>query len=131
MVFERKQKNCQRMKRERPLNVEPITWSESLKERTMQNKSEPRSTFERLMQDPEWKAGFEEGYDRFLVSEFLIEAMEENKMSVRKLAEKAGVSPTIVQNMRSGKSANISLNTLGPILSALRYRIEFVKTDAV
>ncbi len=57
--------------------------------------------------------------------------MEENKLSVKKLAEKAGVSPTIVQNMRSGKSANISLNTLGPILSALRYRIEFVKTDAV
>jgi len=93
------------------------------------NKSnnKPMSTFERLMQDPKWKAGFEKGYEKFLISELLIEAMEENNISVRKLAQKAGVSPTIIQNMRSGKSTNISLNTLGPILSALHYKIAFVK----
>ncbi len=88
-----------------------------------QNKT--KSTFDRLMQNPDWKAGFEKGYEKFLVSEFLIEAMKENKISVRKLAEKAGVSPTIIQNMRSGKSCNISLNTLAPILSALHYRLVF------
>lgn len=92
------------------------------------NKSnKPNSTFERLMQDPKWKAGFEKGYEKFLISELLIEAMEDNKISVRKLAQKAGVSPTIIQNMRSGKSSNISLNTLAPILSALHYKIKFVK----
>jgi DNA-binding Xre family transcriptional regulator len=85
------------------------------------------STFERLMQDPKWKAGFEKGYEKFLISELLIEAMEDNKISVRKLAQKAGVSPTIIQNMRSGKSSNISLNTLAPILSALNYKIKFEK----
>ncbi len=79
------------------------------------------------MQDAKWKAGFEKGYEKFLMSELLIEAMEENNISVRKLAQKAGVSPTIIQNMRSGKSTNISLNTLGPILSALHYKIAFVK----
>jgi DNA-binding Xre family transcriptional regulator len=89
------------------------------------NQNKPKSTFERLMQNPSWKAGFEKGYEKFLVSEFLIEAMDENKISVRKLAEKAGVSPTIIQNMRSGKSSNISLNTLAPILSALHYRLAF------
>ena len=93
-------------------------------------KKEPKSTFDRLMQDPKWKAGFEKGYEKFLVSEFLIEAMEENKISVRKLAKEAGVSPTIIQNMRSGKSSNISINTLAPILSALHYRIAFVKDEA-
>jgi DNA-binding Xre family transcriptional regulator len=88
-----------------------------------QNKT--KSTFDRLMQNPDWKTGFEKRYEKFLVSEFLIEAMDENKISVRKLAEKAGVSPTIIQNMRSGKSSNISLNTLAPILSALHYRLAF------
>ena len=47
------------------------------------NKSnnKPMSTFERLMQDPKWKAGFEKGYEKFLISELLIEAMEENNIS--------------------------------------------------
>ncbi len=89
--------------------------------------NKPNSTFERLMQNPRWKTGFEKGYEKFLISELLIEAMEDNKISVRKLAQKAGVSPTIIQNMRSGKSSNISLNTLAPILSALHYKIKFVK----
>lgn len=85
------------------------------------------STFDKLMQDEKWKAEFEKGYEEFLIAEFMIEAMEENHISVRKLAEKAGVSPTIIQNMRSGKSKNISLNKLAPILSALNYRIKFEK----
>ena len=96
----------------------------------MKNRKKVPSTFEKLMQNPKWKAGFEKGYEKFLISEFLIEAMEENSISVRKLAKKAGVSPTIIQNMRSGKSANISINTLAPILSALQYRIEFVKDNS-
>jgi DNA-binding Xre family transcriptional regulator len=97
----------------------------------MKNRKKLLSTFEKLMQDPKWKAGFEKGYEKFLISEFLIEAMEKNNISVRKLAKKAGVSPTIIQNMRSGKSSNISINTLAPILSALHYRIEFVKDNTI
>ncbi len=96
----------------------------------MNKKIKSKSTFDRLMQDPKWKASFEKGYEKFLVSEFLIEAMEENKISVRKLAKEAGVSPTLIQNMRSGKSSNISINTLAPILSVLNYRIAFVKDKA-
>ena len=96
----------------------------------MKNKKkrkESLSTFDEFMQDPKWKAEFEKGYEKFLISEFMIEAMEENNISVRKLAKEAGVSPTIIQNMRSGKSKNISINTLAPILSALHYKIAFVK----
>ncbi len=90
-------------------------------------KNKPISTFDRLMADPKWNSEFEKGYEKFLISEFIIEAMEENHISVRKLADKAGVSPTIIQNMRSGRSNNISINTLAPILSALNYKIAFVK----
>jgi DNA-binding Xre family transcriptional regulator len=95
----------------------------------MKNKKEQKSTFDKLMQDPKWKLEFEKGYEKFLISEFMIEAMEENHISVRKLAEEAGVSPTIVQNMRSGKSKNISINTLASILSVLNYRIAFEKNN--
>jgi DNA-binding Xre family transcriptional regulator len=93
----------------------------------MKKTKKQMSTFDKFMQNPKWKASFEKGYEKFLISEFLIEAMEENKISVRKLAQKAGVSPTIIQNIRSGKSSNISINTLAPILSVLHYRIQFVK----
>jgi DNA-binding Xre family transcriptional regulator len=93
----------------------------------MKKKNKPLTTFERLMQDPKRKKEFDIGYEQFLMSEFLIEAMKENNISVRKLAQRAGVSSTIIQNIRSGKSKNISLNTLNPILSALKYRIRFEK----
>jgi DNA-binding Xre family transcriptional regulator len=92
-------------------------------------KNKQKTTFDKLMSDPQWNAEFEKGYDKFLISELLIEAMEEEKISVRKLAEKAGVSPTIIQNMRSGKSKNISINTLAPILSVLNYKIAFIKNQ--
>ncbi len=92
-------------------------------------KAEMVTTFDRLMQNPDWRDGFEKGYEKFLISEFLIEAMEENNISVRKLAEKAGVSPTIIQNLRSGKRTNVRLNTLIPLLSVLHYKVKFVKED--
>ncbi len=85
------------------------------------------STFDRIMQDSERKEKFEEGYNEFLVGEFLSEAMQENHISVRKLAERAGVSPSIIQNIKSGKSSNITLKKLSGLTSALGYRINFQK----
>ena len=107
------------MTKEKLWNVGKIISTELRKEVIMKSKKKPLSTFERLMQNPKWKAGFEKGYEKFLISEFLIDAMDENNISVRKLAKRAGVSPTIIQNMRSGKSSNISINTLAPILVEL------------
>ena len=34
------------------------------------------STFDRMMENPEWKVGFEKSYDEFLISEFMCEQME-------------------------------------------------------
>ncbi len=85
------------------------------------------STFDRIMSDPKRRAKFDQGYEKFLFSELLLEAMEEQAMTVRKLASQSGVSTTMIQNIRSGKSDNISINTLAPILSVLGYRIEIVK----
>ena len=45
---------------------------------------------------------FFEEYKELLLSELLLGAMEQDDISVRKLAKLAGVSPTVVQAMRSG-----------------------------
>lgn len=50
---------------------------------------------------PQQKKEFEREYKDLLFSELLIAIMEEDEISVRKLAKAAGVSPTIVQAMRS------------------------------
>jgi DNA-binding Xre family transcriptional regulator len=85
------------------------------------------STFDLIMQDPKRREQFEKGYNEFLVNEFLLEAMEENHISVRKLAEKASVSPAIIQRIRTGRSSNITLKKLSDIATALGYRINFQK----
>jgi len=36
-------------------------------------KRKTESTFDRLMQNPEWKKSFEKGYEHFLISEMMIE----------------------------------------------------------
>jgi len=85
------------------------------------------STFDKFMQDPEQKKKYNKEYNKFLLSEFLLEAMAENNISVRKLAEKSGVAPSIIQNIRSEKIKNVTFNTLNSIFSSLGYRMFFEK----
>ena len=68
------------------------------------------TTFDRLMQNPKFKAEFEKGYNEFLISEFMIEKMEEENISVRELAKEAKVSPTTIQNLRSGNAEAVKSN---------------------
>lgn len=70
------------------------------------------TTFDRLMQDPKFKEEFEKGYNEFLISEFMIEKMEEKNISVRELAKEAKVSPTTIQNLRSGNAESVKYKTL-------------------
>jgi len=44
------------------------------------------STFERMMENEQWKAEFEKGYEEFLISKFLCQQMEHSNLSVRELA---------------------------------------------
>ena len=69
------------------------------------------TTFDRLMQDPNFKDEFEKGYNEFLISEFMIEKMEEENISVRELAKEAKVSPTTIQNLRSGNAESVKYKT--------------------
>lgn len=64
---------------------------------------------------------YKKGYQEFLLSELVIAAMQEDDVSVRALAKAAGISPTIVQEVRIGKRKNLSLQSFFKILDALGY----------
>ena len=72
---------------------------------------------------------FEEGYKDLLISEMLIAAMKQDGVSVRELAKEAGVSPTIIQGIRSGTRDNITVKSLLKVLGALGYRLKAERED--
>lgn len=89
------------------------------------------TTFDRLMQNANFKAEFEKGYNEFLISEFMIEKMEEENISVRELAKEAKVSPTTIQNLRSGNAETVKFKTLSSIMQRLGYVLQPVKMATV
>ena len=89
------------------------------------------STFDRMMQDEEFKEKFEKGYEEFLISEKICEAMNEMNISVRQLAEKAHVSKTTIMNLRTGDAQKISVRKLNSILNILNYKLSMEKVSRV
>jgi len=83
----------------------------------------PLSTYDEHMQSlsPKELKSYKKGYQELLLSELVIAAMQEDDVSVRKLAKAAGISPTIVQEIRVGKRKNLSLQSFFKILDALGY----------
>ena len=88
-------------------------------------KKKNKSTYDEFIEDKEEKTLLDEEYKELLLSELLIAAMEHDHISVRKLASAAGVSPTIVQELKSGVKTNITIDTLSKILDAVGYQIIF------
>ena len=90
-----------------------------------------KSTYDRFVESmtPRERKKFEEGYKDFLISEMLIAAMEQDGISVRELAKEAGVSPTIIQGIRSGTRENITVKSLLKVLGALGYKLKAEKED--
>lgn len=83
------------------------------------------STFDKFINNnPKQKAKFEKEYNNFLLSEFILEKMEEENISVRELAKKADVSPTVIQKMRKSETAEkISYSTLVSVINSLGYKL--------
>ena len=50
---------------------------------------------------------FEREYKELILSELLHAIMEKDEISVRKLAKLAGLSPTVIQAMRSGSKKDL------------------------
>jgi len=68
---------------------------------------------------PQKLKAFKEGYQDFALSELILAIMEHDEISVRKLAKIAGVSPTVVQAMRSGAKDDFSMQSFFKILKGL------------
>ena len=83
-----------------------------------------KSSYEEFIEDGQEKA-LDREYKELLLSELLFAAMEKDHVSVRKLAAAAGVSPTIIQGLKSGSRRNITIETLSKILDAIGYEIIF------
>jgi DNA-binding Xre family transcriptional regulator len=86
------------------------------------------TTFDKFINsDPNEKKIFEKEYNDFLLSEFVLEKMEEENISVRTLAKRAGVSPTVIQKIRSKNAEKINYRTFTNIINSLGYKINIEK----
>ncbi len=90
-----------------------------------------KSTFDKFLERKEQKELFHKEYNQFLLSEFLLDAMEENHISVRKLSKESGISTSIIQNIKTEKATNVTLNTVQALAACLGYRINFEKIQRV
>mgnify|MGYP002857780821 FL=1 len=88
-----------------------------------------KSTFDQFItDDPKQKALFDKEYDDFLLSEFIIQKMEEENLSVRSLAQKASVSPTVIQKLRNNENAEkITYSTFMSVIRSLGYKVRLEK----
>ena len=85
------------------------------------------STFDKhISSNPKRKDKFDKEYSDFLLSEFILEKMEEEKISVRALAKKAGVSPTVIQKIRTKNAEKINFRTFSNVLDSLGYKISII-----
>jgi hypothetical protein len=84
-----------------------------------------KSTYDKLMESmtPNEKKEYEKELKDLIISELVLAAMEEDNISVRKLAKLAGVSPTVVQDMRSGLKKSFNTDTLFKIIKELGYSV--------
>lgn len=89
----------------------------------------PLSTFEREMKNAKFKKAFEKGYKELLLSELLIAIMEKDEKSVRALAKEVGMSPTVIQKIRSGKQEDIKVSNFVSIVHACGYKVILEKED--
>ena len=86
------------------------------------------TTFDKFItSDPGEKELFDKEYNEFLLSEFVLEKMESEHISVRTLAQKAGVSPTVIQKIRSKNAERINFRTFTNVLHSLGYKISIEK----
>ena len=87
------------------------------------------STYERKMQDKKFKQAYEKNYKELLFSELLISIMEDDDMSVRDLAKEAKISPSVIQDLRSGKQKDIKVSNLIKIAESFGYQVVLQKGE--
>ncbi len=83
-----------------------------------------QSTYDEFVNElsPKERRAFEEEYKEFVLSELLLAIMAQDEISVRELAKMAGVSPTVVQAMRSGAKKDFSMTSFFKVLKGLGFK---------
>lgn len=81
------------------------------------------STFDREMKNAKFKKIFEKSYKEFLLSELLLAMMEQSNKSVRNLAKEIGLSPTIIQSIRSGTQDDMKISNFVRMVDACGYSV--------
>ena len=90
------------------------------------------TTFENFFENnPAQKEIYDKEYNDFLLSEFMLEKMAEEKISIRQLAKQADVSPTIIQKLRSKDAEKVTLTTFTSVLRCLGYKIKLEKISSL
>ena len=87
------------------------------------------SAFDKFLDDPEFKKDYDKEFKEFALSELMLALMEDDRKSVRKLAELAGVSATAIQDLRSGKAKDVKFKNFLSIVHACGYGLELVKGE--
>lgn len=85
------------------------------------------SIFSNWENDPAYKKDYHKELEEFALSELVLALMEDDQKSVRKLAELAGVSPTAIQDLKSGKAKDVKFKNFISIARACGYALELVK----
>ena len=94
-------------------------WKDAGQENIMNKKV--KSTYEEHIESltPQEKEEFDQGYRDHLLSELLIALMNQDGISVRRLAKADGISPSLIQGIRSGEKENITMKSFLRIIKAL------------
>lgn len=91
------------------------------------NNKKRTSTFDRLMQNPDFQKEMEKEREGFLLSELLHAIMAGDEKSVRQLAKETGISTTAIQRARSGESKHIRLDNFMKVVEACGYDLVLKK----
>lgn len=128
-AFRKMQQKLPRNEKDRAQTYKEDYESRIKKVNTMKKHKKAPSTFEREMKKPRFKREFEKSYKEFILSELLIAFMENDEISVRNLAKEIGLSPTIIQNIRSGKQADLKVSNFVSIAQFCGYKVILEKDD--
>ncbi len=87
------------------------------------------STFDREVKNASFRKKFEKEYKDFLLSEVILTLMENDNKTVRKLSKEVGISPTVLQKLRSGKQDDVKLRNFINLSHACGFNVVLEKGD--
>lgn len=83
----------------------------------------PLSTYEREMQNPEFRKSFEIGYQQFAASEIMLQLMEEKNMTEREVADAAEIPVSVIEDFKDWDKSKISLEHFIKIMQVIGGKI--------